>query len=116
MRSLLLPRTLCLVVVAQAGVALADEPAIPFPLEPREKPQITTLRSVHLRELAHRDAREETPDPNVGRERGLDRLQFAKGGLKYQDRFEFNNKSYRFSVRGPVQKGSQFGLTFELRF
>jgi hypothetical protein len=117
MRSLLLPRTLCLVVVAQAGVALADEPAIPFPLEPREKaPQITTLRSVHLRELAHRDAREETPEPNAGRERGLDRFQFAKGGLKYQDRFEFNNKRYRFSVRGPVQKGSQFGLTFELRF
>ena len=116
MRSLLLPRTLCLVVVAQAGVALADEPAIPFPHEPREKPQITTLRSVHLRELAHRDAREETPEPNPGRERGINRFQFAKGGLKYQDRFEINDKSYRFSVRGPVQKGNQFGLTFELRF
>jgi hypothetical protein len=116
MRSL--PRVLCTVVVlAHAGVAFADEPLVPLPLEPREKgPQVTTLRAVHLRGPDRRDLREEAPDPIVGREPRLDRLQFAKGGLKYQDRFEFNGRHYRFSVRGPVQKDSQLGLTFEIKF
>ena len=113
----LLPRTLCLVVVVHAGVALADEPPFQALLEPREKaPQITTLRATHLKD-AHRELRDETPEPgSATRERGLDRFQFAKGGLKYQDRFEWNGHKYRFSVRGPVQKDSQFGLMFELKF
>src|SRR5262245_37537140 len=105
----LLPRTLCLVVVAHAGVALADEPPNPVLLEPREKaPQVATLRANQLKGVGHRELREEAPEPNPARERGFDRLQFAKGGLKYQDRFEWNGHKYRFSVRGPVQKDSQF--------
>ena len=114
----LLPRTLCLVVVVHAGVALADEHPLQLLLEPREKAsQITTLRGTHLKDAAHRELRDETPEPApAARERGLDRFQFAKGGLKYQDRFEWNDHKYRFSVRGPVQKDSQFGLTFELKF
>ena len=113
----LLPRTLCLVAVFHAGVALADEPQLPVVLETREKaPQITTLRANHLRGIGHRELREETPEPTPARERPLDRFQFAKGGLKYQDRFEWNGHKYRFSVRGPVQKDSQLGLTFEIRF
>lgn len=113
----LLPRTLCLVVVVHAGIALADEPPIPALLEPREKAaQVTTLRANQLKGAAHRALRDETPEPSPSRDRGLDRLQFAKGGLKYQDRFEWNGHRYRFSVRGPVQKDSQFGLMFELKF
>ena len=115
MRSL--SRTLCLLVATHAGVVLADEPQATVLLEPREKaPQITTLRSAHLRDLGRRDPREEVQEPNPTRERSFDRLQFAKGGLKYQERFELDGHRYRFSVRGPVQKGRQFGLTFELRF
>lgn len=114
----LLPRTLCLVVVVHAGVALADEPPLQVLLEPREKAsQITTLRANQLKGAAHHERRDETPEPGpAARERGLDRFQFAKGGLKYQDRFEWNGHKYRFSVRGPVQKDSQFGFTFELKF
>src|SRR5262245_42876832 len=112
----LLPRTICLVVVAHAGIALADEPPIPFPLEPREKaPQLTTLRSTHLRGF-ERELRDETPEPIPAREQRMDRFQFEKGGFKYQDRFEWNGRKYRFNVRGPVQKNKQFGLTFELKF
>jgi hypothetical protein len=113
----LLPRTLCLVVVAHAGVALADEPQLPVVLETREKAsQVTTLRANQLRGIGRRELRDEAPEPTPARERGFDRFQLAKGGFKYQDRFEWNGRRYRFSVRGPVQKDSQLGLTFEIKF
>ena len=117
-----LPRwTFGLVVAAHTGVALADE--LPFMLpESRDRtPSITTLRSVHLRGLnpspnaSPREPREEGAEPAL-RGRPINRFQAAKGGFKFQDRFEFAGHEYRYNVRGPVQANKRLGLSFELRF
>ena len=108
-----LPWTLCWIVTAHASAALADE--LPFRLpETREKtPEVMTLRSLHLRDLA---VREEAVEPAPSRERWTDRLEPSSGGLKYHDSFALGGHRYRFSVRGPVQKDKRLGLTLGLRF
>jgi hypothetical protein len=117
----LLRWTFGLVVAAHTGAALADE--LPFMLpESRDRtPSITTLRSVHLRGLntspnaGPREPRDEGADAAV-RGRSINRFQAAKGGFKFQDRFEFAGREYRYNVRGPVQANKRLGLSFELRF
>jgi len=109
-----LPWTLSLIVTVHAGAALADE--FPFRLPettPRDKtPEVTTLRSVHLR---NQGVREQTADPTPSRER-FRHFDTTKGGFKFQDSFALGGRSYSYSVRGPVQKERRLGLTFELRF
>ena len=113
--------TLGLVVAAHTGVALADELPFMLPESHDRTPSLTTLRSVHLRGLntspnaSPREPRDESGDAAL-RERPMNRFQAAKGGFKYQDRFEFAGREYRYNVRGPVQANKRFGLTFELRF
>jgi hypothetical protein len=109
----LFPWTLGLIVALHASAALADElrPDLPAPRD--KTSQLTTLRSVHLRDLSTRD---EIPEVNPSRDRWFERVEAAKGGLKYQDSFDLGGHRVRFSVRGPVQKERRLGLTFELRF
>jgi hypothetical protein len=117
----LLRWTFGLIVAAHAGVAVADELPMTLPESRDRTPSIVTLRSVHLRGLntntnaAPREPRDESGDGAV-RGRPINRFQAAKGGFKYQDRFELNGREYRYNVRGPVQANKRFGLTFELRF
>ena len=117
----ILPWTFGLVVAAHTGVALADELPFMLPQSNDRTPSITTLRSVHLRGLnpstnaSPREPREDGTDAAL-RDRSINRFQAAKGGFKFQDRFEFAGHEYRYNVRGPVQANKRFGLSFELRF
>src|SRR5262249_22272775 len=127
--------TFGLVVAAHAGVALADD--LPFMLpesSSRDRvPEITTLRSVHLRPLntntnaSPREPRDDGADAAL-RARPMNRFQATKGGFKFQDRFELGGREYRYNLRGPVLSpaapsglpqaagGKRLGLSFELRF
>jgi hypothetical protein len=128
----LLRWTFGLVVAAHTGVAFADD--LPFMLpDTRERaPSVTTLRSVHLRPLNPntnanpREPRDDSADAAL-RERQMNRFQATKGGFKFQDRFEFGGREYRYNLRGPVlapsapsglpqATGKRLGLSFELRF
>ena len=105
--------TLLVAVQLQAGAALAGDADRVVPERSREVP--TTLRAVHLRDLA---SREEPAAEPPSREKWLDRFGTTKGGFKYQETLLVGDRKrkVKLSVKGPFLRSQQPGLVFEVKF
>jgi hypothetical protein len=110
----LAPCTLTLIVALQlhGSAAAADEP-LRGASENRDNGIPTTLRAVHLRDLA---SREEPAAEPPGRERWLDRVDATKGGLRYQETLMFGERKVKVGIKGPFLRSQEPGMTFEVKF
>lgn len=110
----IVPCTLTLIVALQLqGSAAAADERLPGAPQTRDHGIPTTLRAVHLRDLA---SREEPAAEPPGREHWLDRLDATKGGLRYQETFMFGERKVKMGIKGPFLRSQQPGVTFEVKF
>ena len=110
----LAPCTLILIVALQLhGSAAAADEKLPGAPATRDNGIPTTLRAVHLRDLA---TREEPAAEPPGRERWLERIDATKGGLRYQETLRFGERKVKVGIKGPFLRSQQPGVTFEVKF
>jgi hypothetical protein len=113
MRRVLVTLSLTMALQLYANGAAADEEIARPGRENGDRGVPTTLRAVHMRDLA---SREEPAYEPTSPTRWLDRVDATKGGLRYSETVYFGERKVKFGVKGPFLRSQQPGLTFEVKF
>jgi hypothetical protein len=96
-----------------ANGAAADEDVARRTRDDGERGVPTTLRAVHLRDLA---SREEPAFEPGGFERWFDRVDTTKGGFRYSDTMVVGDRKVKWGIKGPFLRSQEPGITFEVKF
>jgi hypothetical protein len=107
--------TLSFTVALQLYVhgAAADDDDARNARDNNERGVPTTLRAVHMRDLA---SREEPAAEPAGPERWFEHLDTTKGGFRYSETMMVGDRKVKWGVKGPFLRSQDPGLTFEVKF